>query len=428
MFFDFHVNFVEFNVELCLEFIGYCAFRCNGTILIAEIHRLVMEDVEKYRKIFNKTGRSMYTFLCLVNQKISSKCVGSCTDPRFTFSQGSNETKWNTRTKELLALCLLFYDDEVTETRQDKVFAVASNVMNTLVTSKTTFKGVGAMGANQFVHLAALTGLIPLCCYNYAELKDVSLGPAKLIKEGYKEELEKRKLAIEEAKKAAMKETKKVAKRKANHVTTKKRSEVPPKKGKKTLAKKGKEAASREERKECNDEEQEDDLSFCRKKFSEICLQLKKVWGILVTIAVMENLLCELCRSIEATNRKMKKSNKLDDMGCVVDIAIDSFKESPKNDLFFFDEQRQCLQNFFYVTTVSKKACGLRPQLLMKNSQHWKEGSSKWLKCVTNWQQDNKDKQLVFWSDKKSSMTLKTSLKASLEFKEIMRLDNHSIK
>ena len=109
-------------------------------------------------------------------------------------------------------------------------------------------------------------------------------------------------------------------------------------------------------------------------------------------------------------------------------MAIESIKESTKKDLFFFDEQRKCLQNFFYVTTVSKKACGLRPQLLMKYSKDWKEGSSKWLKCLTNWQKDGKDKQLISWSERQTSMTLETSLEVSTEFKDIMALDNSTSK
>ena len=39
----------------------------------------------------------------------------------------------------------------------------------------------GGMGSNHFLHLSALFGLIPLACYNYAEVKKPKSGPAKLI-------------------------------------------------------------------------------------------------------------------------------------------------------------------------------------------------------------------------------------------------------
>ena len=97
-----------FNVEQCLEFIAYCAFRCNGTVLIAEIHRRVMSDVEKYQKLYQKCA-SMYPFLIAVNKEVSKTSPGSCTENCFTFSQGSNNTMWNELTQEFLSLCQLFY-------------------------------------------------------------------------------------------------------------------------------------------------------------------------------------------------------------------------------------------------------------------------------------------------------------------------------
>ena len=118
----------------------------------------------------------------------------------------------------------------------------------------------------------------------------------------------------------------------------------------------------------------------------------------------------------------MSKTDKNYRVDGVVDMEISKVKESSKKDVFFYDHRRQCLQNFFLVTTVSKKACGLRPVLLMKHSQKWKEGSSKWLVALTNWTKNNQDAKMVYWSDTESAMTLDTTLETSAEFKDIMSL------
>ena len=40
------------------------------------------------------------------------------------------------------------------------------------------------MGATQFIHIAAMLGLVPLFCYTHAELLDDNLGPAQVIQTG----------------------------------------------------------------------------------------------------------------------------------------------------------------------------------------------------------------------------------------------------
>ena len=58
----------------------------------------------------------------------------------------------------------------------------------------------------------------------------------------------------------------------------------------------------------------------------------------------------------------------------------------------------------------------------MKDSKHWKGGSSKWLKCLTNWEKDKKDKKMLYWSDRGEDMTLNSILHVSDELKNIMSL------
>ena len=180
VFFNLNVNFIQFTVGDALDFIAYCGFRCNGTVLIAEIHRRIMKDTERYDALHSDCG-SMYQFLIKVNQEITSCSPGSCTQNRFNFSQGISSTSWNTKRQELLNLCKQFYAKEETLTRQDSIYKTAQGVLETLVKAGGNFHGVGGMGSNHFLHLSALFGLIPLACYNYAEVKKPKSGPAKLI-------------------------------------------------------------------------------------------------------------------------------------------------------------------------------------------------------------------------------------------------------
>ena len=48
IFIDLNINFVSMTVADCIDFIAFFAFRCNGTTVLAEIHRVIIEDPEKY--------------------------------------------------------------------------------------------------------------------------------------------------------------------------------------------------------------------------------------------------------------------------------------------------------------------------------------------------------------------------------------------
>ena len=339
------MNFYEFNVADTLDYISYCAFRCNGTVLIAEIHRRIMRDINKYSDMLDHSD-SFYEFLIAVNREITPLSPGSCTENRFNFSQGSNVTAWNTKQKDLLELCLMFYKDPSTTTSQTKLQVVASSVIKILVSS-SNFKGVGAMGANQFLHLTAILGLTPLSCYNYSELKSAKLGPAQLIH----------------------------------------------------LANPGKQMK----------------LNDVQEYFVGIFSDLKKIWGVLITLALLENLLCEISRCINHTHQARKSNSGLNmrNLDYIVTAGA-KLKESKKVDLVFVDERRGSIQNFFRVTMTSKNSCGLRPMLLMKESKQWEN--------LTNWTLNNHDNKMVWWGSSKTDMTLHTLLHTSKKFEDIMRL------
>ena len=350
------MNFVQFNVADTLDFISYAAFRCNGTVLVAEIYRTIMSNVEKYETVLSESG-SMYNFLITVNKEITSTSVGSCKPNRYTFSQGNIGTKWNEKREALLKLCKRFYTESETVSRQTSMFSVASGIINDLM-KDSYFKGVGQMGSNLFIQISALLGLIPLSCYNYAEIKSISLGPAKIIKYALP------------------------------HVTT---------------------------------------LKDIQETYQTLHIELKESLGSQVTHAILENTLCELSRCVKASMSQFKKHHPSPDNAKLPSIDKITkyppyFKESRTKDFIFHDEQRKCVQNFFRVVTLSKKASALNPVLVMKHSQSWKLGCNVWQKNLTNWNGDSKDNKMVFWSEKREKMTLDTVLKTSHEFHKLMLL------
>ena len=105
MFLDLNVNFMPFDVSDALDFVSFFAFKCNGTSVLAEIHRLIMSNLEYYRTV-NNDCESMYEFLCTVNESFpGKKAVGSCSNPRYNYSGGSNKTEWCKMHFQLLEVC-----------------------------------------------------------------------------------------------------------------------------------------------------------------------------------------------------------------------------------------------------------------------------------------------------------------------------------
>ena len=83
MFIDLNIYLVPFTVTDTIELLSYFAFKCNGTVLLGEIHRRIMSDLELYFELYLNC-RSMYVFLCEVNKIIApDKAIGSCTECRY---------------------------------------------------------------------------------------------------------------------------------------------------------------------------------------------------------------------------------------------------------------------------------------------------------------------------------------------------------
>ena len=157
---------------------------------MAEIHRVVMADILSYRELYVEMD-NMFHFLCHMFQMVfpDVKGIGSCTDPRYTYCSGSSNTDWSKHEEDLLRLCNKFFDSNAVTATKATMDEVTISIVTELLTSKDPmnkgrkkYKGIGAMGAMQFIHMAALLGMIPLYCYSFGALMDDDLGPPKFIR------------------------------------------------------------------------------------------------------------------------------------------------------------------------------------------------------------------------------------------------------
>ena len=347
-----------------IDFISFCAFRCNGSTLIAEIHRRIMSDRVRYDSVFEEDcGSCWYSFLLRLNDEIMPGiCHGSCTDPRFTFSAGSNNTKWNNYQKELLLVIKEFYAQPSTCKRQKSLKQCIDVVLQRLVhgkkKSRSEFCGIGPMGANQFIQLSSLLGLTPLYCFNSASIMDVDLGPGVLIRKC----LKKPNMRLKEV----------------------------------------------------------------QNYFEEMVSELRSVWSDLITSSLVENTLCELWRSVNSTqdfingirSNSKRKTRPIDPLVIMNDNVR---KESKVRDIFYFDDSRNSIQNIFHVTSACSGGSALRPCLLMKDLTRSSLPSS--VHNLTNWSKNSDDKKMVFWKKGGTDFELTTSFAFSKEFKKILSID-----
>ena len=115
------------------------------------------------------------------------KAIGSCTEPRATYWAGSSDIDWAEKTDELMELIMTARMNLEKSSHRSSVSQEVSTIIDTLMNGKykdtreKMFPGAGAMGSNHFVHSCALLGILPLACYNVAEIRDNTLGPAKFI-------------------------------------------------------------------------------------------------------------------------------------------------------------------------------------------------------------------------------------------------------
>ena len=361
IFIDLSVNFIRMTVGSALDYICFTCIRCNGTTLIAEIHRLMINDVDLYVSKIREHD-SLYEFLYSMAVEIQGPdSVGSCTEKRFTYSQGSNNTKWNRHQNDLLDVITdSFYIDESNQRGTKKKFEEGINsVMIELMskdpaTKKKKYSGIGYMGCIQFIHMSSLLGILPMYCFGYNRIRSLKLGPAKFIIQ--------------------------------------------------SLSQKGTEMSVEE----CNDH------------FEKVTEEFRSIWGIKITSSLIENTLCELWRSYKNTRSSIQKDNK--GLNCDVDIITDveRFIDSRVNDVYYFDDRRQCIQNFFNVQTSGNGISELHPALVMKHSQLCATNPKKCTFNLTNWRRDGGDKGLMSWSDTEDERTIDTHLHVGDQLKNLL--------
>ena len=303
-----------------------------------------------------RDSSSFYQFLCAMSRVVRpGMSIGSCTDCRFTFSQGNVNTDWSEHTRKLLDLCKGFYSEKKTITRQASMQNMVTEVVNRMVNGKhrgkSEFCGVGAMGANQFIQLSSLIGLIPMYCYSCAEILDLKLGPAMLMKKA----LDRPRMTLTE----------------------------------------------------------------CNKEFHGIVSQLRKIWNDNFTPFMVENILCELSRAFNQTSKEMKRvasrsqefspQQVIDEMVRESDVA----RESDAVDIFYHDDIRDSVMGMFAVKTNGGSATTLRPLLVMRDGTKWNvKGRAKFWN-LTNWLQNIHDPKMFWWSKRGNKMSLDSHLEIS---------------
>ena len=366
MFLDLNVNFMKFDVSDAIDFVSFFAFKCNGTSVLAEIHRLVMLNLEYYRTVYDDC-ESMYEFLCTVNASFpGKKAIGSCSNPRYNYSGGSNTTEWCKMQFQLLEVCKKYWAlFEGPRVNRKAMKILNSEMINHLVNGKFAngtliFCGVGPMGANQFIHIASLIGLIPTMCYNFSEIRCMSLGPAQLIQSAYTD--------------GSM-----------------------------------------------------DSLSQCNNYLHDIQAKFSAVWSDSVSENLIENAMCVCHRRLQRTKEAICKIVDVEKSSIPTRALLDDQyrQDSRTKDTYYVDVARDRVQHFFSLRTSGHGCSSLRPSLMMKYPTCNGLDSSLTSETVvnlTNWIGNKEDKCLCSWSTRGTDFSLRSEFVSSKKLDDIYKL------
>ena len=312
IFLDLNTNLVPFSVADTLDFVSFFAFKCNGTSLMAEMHREIMSDLTSYFGLYLESA-SMYSYLEAVNRLVSDKGIGVSTEPRFTYSGGSSDLDWSSVREELLALLNTFRQNFEASATTATLKKETSRLIKALLKSKNEdnqkiFKGCGPMGANHFVHMSALLGLLPLGAYLLAEIRSTDLGPGKILNDCYADGADANKMNARE----------------------------------------------------------------CTQVLHEVHKNFAAVWNDMPTVNFIENALCYCSRTYINTCHSLGK--KMCPLTVIMDDS--KRKESKTKNVYFMDVQRDHVQNFFLVRISGCSATTIKPVLVMKDASKWHLGDA----------------------------------------------------
>ena len=362
---DIHINLISMDVRSAIE---YCCFACfvnQGTSGIAEIHRQCMKDREYYQHIFIENEMNFYDFLRdRWMEFMPDKTVGACFGKRFDFP--NCKTDWSKLSDKIFDVLMKFHEeDNITSSKlkMDKILAEVCHILRTEKKGK---------GKKKMVY----PGAGPFTTVLFIQLASL-LGLIPLYC--------------------------------FHHADI-----VKPSLGPGSLIRIG---------------EKNDKLNGkqCNEIFRSVQSQFMKIWGSVVTLALIENMCCELYRSFGATLDTYQKKNKgrqSPEPG--LEIVLDDKYRQPSSgkDIFYHDEARGCVQNLFLVRQSGKGECELRPMLLMKHSVRTMNGDpNKAIIKLTNWVQNSKDPMNLFWEHPPEKLKIDSSLRTSVELRRMMRLD-----
>ena len=378
------------TIRMTIDYLSFFCFQCNGTTVIAEIHRQVMNDPAKFKEVLKKVGFDMWIFLKYCAKKFfPDQKIGSCTDRRYKYHITTKSySEWNKLAPDLFLLIKKFsaLHSESEQLKEVKIRKLCEEFIHEIKTRKDSngkgyFKSAGPLGATQFIQLAGILGLIPLYCATFAAVENSGpLGPTGFIKKAMIEnQLRKKPVPV-----------------------------VSGKKGKNRKKKKRNTAS--------------DEFLLLHKNLSSI-------WGSLITPALLENTLCKLFRSYKRTCKKNgviinKKTGATEDDPNLSIIEDErGLVESNIMDLAFMNERRKCVQNFYNVRMTGSGHSHLRPMLVMKVSSLSRNKNETMF--LTNWtgnQYDINNRHLR-WSDSPEERTLDSKFMMSSKLKDLFVYD-----
>ena len=355
---DLNVNFASFTVADTIDLLCFFAFKCNGTSAMAEIHRSIMNDIDRYSEVWTES-ESTYDFLCTVYEMVCPGfALGSCTEPRFTYCAGSNDTHWPKLRSALFKLIVDARHSYMQKCSKVQVRKQVHSLVDTLLKKKCkgkkVFVGAGPMNVNHFIHGAAFLGLLPLAAYQHAGIKSTTLGPGKLI-------------AL------------------------------------------------------CNGATESPSVTECNNILYNLTSEFGSVWNQQPSANFAENSLCYAYRTYSNTIKSLPPLPAGERYGIDVIMDDEKRVESSTKNVYYMDEQRNRVQNMFCIRTAGNGSSSTRPCLVMKDASIWSTGDRANL-VLTNWLNDSHDKCLLQWDSSFHNLSLNTVLQVSEVVKDIYSL------
>jgi len=163
--------------------------------------------------------------------------------------------------------------------------------------------------------------------------------------------------------------------------------------------------------------------SECNEILQNIHKDFTSIWGSLITLALLENMFCELFRSYSATVKEYKKNNIPLPANHPYDIMyLPNVEPSPKVDIFFEDLPRRCVENSYLLRMSGSKCDHLKPILCMKHTEYVLQNNGNNEFKLTNWLQNSTDPMLLSWSESNRDLKLHSKLVVHEDLRDILTL------